>query len=77
MVAQQEKNSNMRSVGCARATEHPTIRNTGVKEYLKWEMMENDVEKYPMHSSKVFTAFAYEHNGQPFLRRIEVTRKLR
>lgn len=44
---------------------------------LKWEMTENDIEKYPVHSNKVFTAFAYEHNGQPFLMKIEISGKLR
>lgn len=44
---------------------------------LKWEMTENDIEKYPIHSNKVLTAFAYEHNGQPFLMKVKVSGKLR
>lgn len=44
---------------------------------LKWEMTENDIEKYPVHSNKVFTAFAYEHSGQPFLMKVEISGKLR
>lgn len=44
---------------------------------LKWEMTENDIEKYPVHSNKVFTAFAYEHSGQPFLMKVEISGKLK
>ncbi|KAJ0106796.1 hypothetical protein J7T55_001320 [Diaporthe amygdali] len=44
---------------------------------LRWEMTENNIEKYPVHSNKVFTAFAYEHSGQPFLMKVEVSGKLR
>lgn len=43
---------------------------------LKWEMTENDIEK-STHSNKVYTAFAYEHSGQPFLMKIEISGKLR
>lgn len=44
---------------------------------LKWEMTENDIEQYPVHSNKVYTAFAYEHSEQPFLMKVEVSGKLR
>lgn len=44
---------------------------------LKWEMTENDIEKYPIHNNKVLTAFAYEHSGNPFLMKVEVSGKLR
>lgn len=44
---------------------------------LKWEMTENDIEKYPVHSNKVYTAFAYEHSGQPFLMKVEISGKLK
>lgn len=44
---------------------------------LKWEMTENDIEKYPIHNNKVLTAFAYEHSGGPFLMKVEVSGKLR
>lgn len=43
---------------------------------LRWEMTENDIEK-STHSNKVYTAFAYEHSGQPFLMKIEISGKLR
>ncbi|KAJ4387575.1 hypothetical protein N0V93_008170 [Gnomoniopsis smithogilvyi] len=58
----------------------PGPRNRGQKwghRILKWEMTENDIEKYPVHSNKVFTAFAYEHSGQPFLMKVEISGKLR
>lgn len=58
----------------------PDAKNRGQNwghRILRWEMTENDIEKYPVHSNKVFTAFAYEHSGQPFLMKIEVSGKLR
>lgn len=43
---------------------------------LRWEMTENDIER-STHSNKVYTAFAYEHSGQTFLMKIEISGKLR
>lgn len=57
----------------------PEERSSGKKwghRILKWEMTENDIEK-STHSNKVYTAFAYEHSGQPFLMKIEISGKLR
>ncbi|POS75513.1 hypothetical protein DHEL01_v206089 [Diaporthe helianthi] len=57
----------------------PDDRSSGKKwghRILRWEMTENDIEK-STHSNKVYTAFAYEHSGQPFLMKIEISGKLR
>lgn len=57
----------------------PENKSSGKKwghRILKWEMTENDIEK-STHSNKVYTAFAYEHSGQPFLMKIEISGKLR
>lgn len=43
---------------------------------LRWEMTETKITK-STHSNRVYTAFAYEHGGQPFLMRIEISGKLR
>lgn len=57
----------------------PEDRKSGKKwghRILRWEMTENEIEK-STHSNKVYTAFAYEHSGQPFLMKIEISGKLR
>lgn len=57
----------------------PEQKSSGKKwghRVLRWEMTENDIEK-STHSNKVYTAFAYEHSGQPFLMKIEISGKLR
>lgn len=57
----------------------PEAKGSGKKwghRILRWEMTENDIEK-STHSNKVYTAFAYEHSGQPFLMKIEISGKLR
>lgn len=57
----------------------PEDKSSGKKwghRILRWEMTENDIEK-STHSNKVYTAFAYEHSGQPFLMKIEISGKLR
>lgn len=51
-------------------------RNNWGHRILRWEMTENDIEKYPTHANKVFTAFAYEHSGQPFLMKVEIFGRL-
>lgn len=57
----------------------PEGRTSGKKwghRILRWEMTENDIER-STHSNKVYTAFAYEHSGQPFLMKIEISGKLK
>lgn len=41
-------------------------REPGHNRIINWEMTENDIDKHPLHSHRVYTAFAYAHDGQPF-----------
>ncbi|KAG6356318.1 hypothetical protein INS49_015705 [Diaporthe citri] len=59
-----------------RVPEDRSSRKKWGHRILRWEMTENDIEK-STHSNKVYTAFAYEHSGQPFLMKIEISGKLR
>jgi len=43
---------------------------------LTWELTENDLERHPVHSNKIHTAFAYESGGQPLLMRVEISGQL-
>ncbi|KAL1853157.1 hypothetical protein Daus18300_011896 [Diaporthe australafricana] len=43
---------------------------------LRWELSESDFERYPIHKNQVFTAFAYEYGGQPFLMKVEISGRL-
>ncbi|KAG8160913.1 hypothetical protein KVR01_009177 [Diaporthe batatas] len=51
-------------------------RRQSADRCLRWRMTENDIER-STRSNKVYTAFAYEHSGQPFLMKIEISGKLR
>lgn len=44
-----------------------TYRQPGQNNVLNWEMTEDDINKYPLGKTTVYTAFAYVHSGQPFL----------
>ncbi|RYP68791.1 hypothetical protein DL770_008373 [Monosporascus sp. CRB-9-2] len=44
---------------------------------IQWELTENELESQPTHSSVIHTAFAFEHEGQPFLMRVGVSGKLK
>lgn len=44
-----------------------TYRKHGESNVLNWEMTEDDINKYPLGRTTVYTAFAYVHSGQPFL----------
>ncbi|KAI3393652.1 hypothetical protein diail_3832 [Diaporthe ilicicola] len=43
---------------------------------LRWELSETDFERYPIQKNQVFTAFAYEYSGQPFLMKVEISGRL-
>lgn len=60
-----------------RVPDNTSRRQRWSHRIIQWEMTENDIEEYPVHSNKVFTAFAYEHSGQPFLMKVEVSGKLK
>lgn len=44
-----------------------SYREPGRNDVLNWEMTEDDINKYPLGRTTVYTAFAYVHSGQPFL----------
>ncbi|KAI6091422.1 hypothetical protein F4821DRAFT_201506 [Hypoxylon rubiginosum] len=43
---------------------HPTI--------MRWSLIENELERQPHHDNTFHTGFAFEHDGQPFLMRVEI-----
>ena len=51
-------------------------RGTWTYKTLKWDLTENQLEDQPFRSSRVHTAFTFEHSGQPFLMKIEIEGKL-
>ncbi|GLA36230.1 hypothetical protein AnigIFM63309_002148 [Aspergillus niger] len=44
---------------------------------IKWELREEDSESQSVHSNMIHTAFAFQHEGRPFIMRIEIKGKLR
>lgn len=44
-----------------------SYRQPGQSNILNWEITEDDINKYPLGRTTVYTAFAYVHSGQPFL----------
>ncbi|KAK3339824.1 hypothetical protein B0T25DRAFT_636264 [Lasiosphaeria hispida] len=51
-------------------------KGTWEHKSLRWDMVENDLERQPTHSSRMYTAFAFEHSGQPFLMKVDVEGRL-
>ncbi|GLA11293.1 hypothetical protein AnigIFM62618_003587 [Aspergillus niger] len=43
---------------------------------IKWELREEDPESQSVHNNTIHTAFAFQHEGRPFLMRIEIKGKL-
>lgn len=43
---------------------------------LVWELTENELDAQPVHSNTIHTAFSFEHDGQPFLMKVEVAGRL-
>ncbi|RYP19516.1 hypothetical protein DL767_009634 [Monosporascus sp. MG133] len=43
---------------------------------IQWDLTENDLEAQPTHSNVLHTAFAFKHEGEPFLIRVAVSGKL-
>lgn len=43
---------------------------------LRWDLNENELESQSFHSSKVSTAFTFQHSGQPFLLKVDIDGKL-
>ncbi|KAK8043977.1 hypothetical protein PG993_004001 [Apiospora rasikravindrae] len=53
-----------------------TGSHSWVLRVLKWELTENELESQPVHNNTIHTAFSFEHGGQPFLMKVEVTGRL-
>ncbi|GAT23636.1 hypothetical protein RIB2604_01707750 [Aspergillus luchuensis] len=43
---------------------------------IKWELREGDPESQSIHSNMIHTAFAFQHEGTPFLMRVQIKGKL-
>ncbi|GLB09649.1 hypothetical protein AtubIFM57258_005575 [Aspergillus tubingensis] len=43
---------------------------------IKWELREEDPECQSIHSNMIHTAFAFQHEGRPFLMRVQIKGKL-
>ncbi|KAJ9136685.1 hypothetical protein NKR23_g9580 [Pleurostoma richardsiae] len=54
---------------------HPDFGSTTYRT-LKWVMEENDLVKFPVHSNRIHTAFAFESDGQPFLMEVRISGNL-
>lgn len=56
------------------------LRGTGNTSWtykaLRWDLNENELESQSLHSTKVRTAFTFEHSGQPFLMKVDIDGKL-
>ncbi|KAI3316723.1 hypothetical protein HD806DRAFT_516883 [Xylariaceae sp. AK1471] len=46
--------------------------STGRPTILRWDLSESDLDRQPKHTNTFHTAFAFEHDGQPFFMRVEV-----
>jgi len=43
---------------------------------LQWQMTENELETQSFRNNKVYTAFTFEHAGQPFLMKVDIEGRL-
>ncbi|KAI1825631.1 hypothetical protein F4861DRAFT_185351 [Xylaria intraflava] len=46
---------------------------SGRPTILRWDLSENDLDRQPKHTNTFHTAFAFEHDGQPFFIRLAVS----
>jgi hypothetical protein len=51
-------------------------KKTGLYRKLQWDLVENELEKQPSRSNRVYTAFSFVHSGQPFLMKVDVDGRL-
>ncbi|KAH8892969.1 hypothetical protein GQ53DRAFT_861301, partial [Thozetella sp. PMI_491] len=51
-------------------------KNTWTYKTLRWDIRENELTAQSFHSNKIYTAFTFEHAGQPFLMKVEMEGKL-
>ncbi|KAI1203306.1 hypothetical protein F5X97DRAFT_341916 [Nemania serpens] len=47
--------------------------SSGQATTLRWDLSESDLERQPKHANTFHTAFAFQHDGQPFFIRLEVS----
>ncbi|KAI1409587.1 hypothetical protein F5Y13DRAFT_203256 [Hypoxylon sp. FL1857] len=48
----------------------------GKPTILRWDLVESEFDHQPRHDNTFHTAFAFEHDGQPFLMQVEVSGEL-
>ncbi|KAF7897940.1 uncharacterized protein EAF01_008906 [Botrytis porri] len=65
--------------GRLRPATHPTHkgRHTAIYRTLEWELTESEFEQHTTHSNMIHTAFAFEHDGRPFLMEVNIKGKLK
>ncbi|TEY87386.1 hypothetical protein BOTCAL_0003g00670 [Botryotinia calthae] len=65
--------------GRLRPAPHPTHKSqhTAIYRTLEWELTESEFEKHATHSNMIHTAFAFEHDGMPFLMEVNIKGKLK
>ncbi|KAI0376269.1 hypothetical protein F5Y04DRAFT_273861 [Hypomontagnella monticulosa] len=51
----------------------PIPNKLGKPSILKWQLTESELDSQPRHNNTFHTAFAFEHDGQPFLMKVEVS----
>ena len=51
-------------------------KGTWTYKSLRWDLRENELESQTFRNNRVYTAFAFEHAGQPFLMKLEIEGKL-
>ncbi|KAK5659630.1 hypothetical protein OQA88_834 [Cercophora sp. LCS_1] len=51
-------------------------KKTRIYKTLRWDLVENELEKQPSRSNRVYTAFSFVHSGQPFLMKVDVDGRL-
>ncbi|KAI1326285.1 hypothetical protein F5Y16DRAFT_400502 [Xylariaceae sp. FL0255] len=51
--------------------------SSGTQTKIIWDLNENELDKYSRHPNKIHTAFAFKHDGQPFLMQVDVSGTLR
>lgn len=56
-----------------RLSSHPLPNHLGRPTTLRWDLSENELDLQPRHNNKFHTAFAFEHDGQPFFMQVEVS----
>ncbi|TGO29916.1 hypothetical protein BPAE_0009g00100 [Botrytis paeoniae] len=65
--------------GRLRPAAHSThkSRHTAIYRKLEWELTESEFEQHATHSNMIHTAFAFEHDGMPFLMEVNIKGKLK